>query len=71
MSHHGTSRLIAYPRVMQLDVFDPIAVGDTFDVIRGNGLRKGERMGTGTITGFREDGSPTISVRFDAVEARP
>jgi hypothetical protein len=41
-----------------------VAVGDTFEVVRGNGPREGDHMGTATVTGF-EDGSPVLDVRFD------
>jgi hypothetical protein len=37
-----------------------IAVGDKLDVIRGNGPREGERMGTATIVGFDDDGACTL-----------
>ena len=54
-----------FDREIHLDVYDPLAVGDTLDVIRGNGPREGDRMGTATVTAF-EDGEPVLAVRFDA-----
>lgn len=39
-----------------------LAVGDTLPVIRGNGPREGEQMGTATVTDFRDDGSPVLEV---------
>jgi hypothetical protein len=38
----------------------PPAVGDTFDVVRGND----RLVGTVTVTGFEDDGSPVLDVRF-------
>jgi hypothetical protein len=61
-AHAG--RLIVHDREIHLDVFEPLAVGDTFEVVRGNGPREGELMGTAIVTGF-EDGQPVLDVRFD------
>ena len=58
-------RLIVHDREMHLDVPSrTLAVGDTVEVVRGNGPREGDRMGSATVTGF-EDGSPVLSVHFD------
>jgi hypothetical protein len=57
-------RLIVHDREMHLEVFEEtLAVGDTFEVVRGNGPREGDRMGTATVTGF-EDGAPVLNVRI-------
>lgn len=58
-----SGRLVVHNREMHLDVYDPLAVGDTFEVVRGNGPREGDYMGTATVTGI-EDGSPVLDVRF-------
>ena len=42
----------SHDREMHLDVYDPLAVGDTVEMIRGNGPREGDRIGTATVTGF-------------------
>jgi hypothetical protein len=60
-----SARLIVHNREMHLDVYGSLDVGDTVEVIRGNGPREGHRMGTATVTGF-EDGSPILNVRFDS-----
>jgi hypothetical protein len=54
------ARLIVSDRETQLDDRVGLAVGDTVEVVRGNGPREGERMGTATVTGF-EDGSPVLA----------
>jgi hypothetical protein len=65
-------RLIVHDREMHLEPYyaddylvhaDDFLVGDTVEVIRGNGPREGDRMGTATVIGF-EHGSPVLSVRF-------
>jgi hypothetical protein len=53
---------------MHLDVYDPLAVGDTVEVIRGNGSREGDRMGSAIVAGFDDDGSPILDVDLDAQE---
>lgn len=64
-------RLIVHDREMQLDVFGPLAVGDTVEVIRGNGPREGDRMGSATVTRIDADGSPVLDVRFDGLDQEP
>jgi hypothetical protein len=64
-----TNRLLIHDREIHLDVDEPLAIGDTIDVVRGNGPREGDRMGTATVTGF-EDGSPVLVVRFDGPPGR-
>jgi len=57
-------RLIVHDREMHLEpATNPVAVGDKFDVIRGNGPREGDHMGTATVTAI-EDGSPVLDVQF-------
>jgi hypothetical protein len=63
MSDHA-GRLIVHDREIHLDVDAPPAVGDSFEVIRGNGPREGDRMGTATVTAI-ENGEPVLEVRFD------
>ena len=62
-------RLIVYDREMHFEVFGALAVGDTFEAIRGNGPREGDRVGTATVTGFWDDGSPALEVRLFGEEA--
>jgi hypothetical protein len=58
-------RLIVHDREMHLAPYTgTFAVGDAVEVIRGNGPREGDHMGTATVTGF-ENGSPVLSVTFD------
>jgi len=59
------ARLIVYDHESHLEVpaDDTLAVGDTFEVIRGNGPREGDRMGFAVITDF-EHGSPVLDVHF-------
>jgi hypothetical protein len=40
------------------------AIGDTFDVIRVDGPRKGDHMGTAVVTRVDEDGNPEITVHL-------
>ena len=67
MQDQPTAHLIVYDRESHLFVpeGDTLALGDTFEVYRGNGPREGERMGTATVTRF-EDGSPVLDVRFES-----
>lgn len=61
-------RLIAYDDELHLEPHgDTLAVGDTLEMVRGNGPREGERMGTATITAF-EDGAPVLLVKPDEAE---
>lgn len=62
-----SGRLVVHDREMHLDVYDPLTIGDTVEVIRGNGPREGDRMGTATVTGF-EDGEPVLDVRLGPPE---
>ena len=52
---------------------DPFAVGETVEVIRGNGPRTGDRMGTATVIELLEDGRPLLELPLfedlDAVQA--
>jgi hypothetical protein len=59
-----TGQLILYDREIHLDTEGEVAVGDTFEVVRGNGPREGDHIGSATVTGFDEIGAPTLSVRF-------
>jgi hypothetical protein len=62
-------RLIVHDPATHLEPdVDAMAVGDVFDVIRGNGPREGECLGTATVTGFEADGSPVFDVRLDGTE---
>ena len=56
-------RLIAYDDELHLEVprRHTLAVGDRLEMIRGNGPREGEPMGTATVTAF-EDGLPVFVV---------
>lgn len=49
----NSGRLVVYDREMHLVAYEEPAVGDTFEVIRGNGMREGHPMGTATVTGFK------------------
>lgn len=60
-----SGRLVMYDRETHLEPHgDTIGVGDTFELIRGNGPREGDSMGTATVTGFEDDGSPVLDVSF-------
>lgn len=61
--------LVVFDREMHLDLHAPLAVGDTFDVVRGNGPREGDRMGTATVTSI-EDGVPELSVLLNDPDRR-
>jgi hypothetical protein len=39
-----------------------IEVGDTFEVVRGNGPREGSRMGTATVVALGDGGAPVLDV---------
>lgn len=56
-------RLVIYDDESHLDADGTPAIGDTFEVIRGNGPREGERMGTATVTAI-ENGEPVLDVRI-------
>lgn len=52
MTDHA-GRLIVHDREMHLEPrADALIVGDTVEVIRGNGLREGDDTGTATVTGI-------------------
>lgn len=65
---HNAGRLIVHDREMHLELQRSVAIGDTFEAVRGNGLREGESMGTATVTGFDDAGLPVLDVRFGAGE---
>jgi hypothetical protein len=69
MTDYG-AHLIVHDREMHLEVADTntLAVGDTVDVIRGNGPREGDRMGIATVTGFASDGAPLLDIHFEPPE---
>lgn len=67
MTDHA-GRLVAYDDEMHLQPHRPLAVGDTLEVVRGNGPREGDRMGTATVAAF-EDGAPVLDVRFEPDDA--
>jgi hypothetical protein len=59
------ARLIVYDSESHLEGgAEAIAIGDTFEVIRGNGPHEGERMGTAIVARFDDDGDPVLEVRF-------
>ncbi len=59
-------RLILHDREghLYVDADTPLKVGDTVEVIRGNGPRECAHMGTATVAGFEENGSPILDVHF-------
>jgi hypothetical protein len=57
-------RVLIHDREIHVESDGPLAVGDTLDVIRGNGPREGDRMGVATVTAF-ENGLPVLVVDFD------
>lgn len=57
-------QLIVHDREIHLEPDADVVVGDVVEMIRGNGPREGDRMGTATVTGW-EDGSPVLVMRFD------
>jgi hypothetical protein len=58
-------RLVVHDHEMHLDEYAdaPLSIGDTVEVVRGNGPREGDRMGTATVTAF-EGSSPVLSAHF-------
>ena len=58
------NRLIVFDREAHLEMFSEPVVGDVVEVVRGNGPREGDCMGSATVTGFDNDGSPVLAVRF-------
>jgi hypothetical protein len=65
------ARLIVHDHEMHLDVFGPLAVGDTVDVIRGNGPREGDRMGSAAVIAIDADDSPVLDIHFDGNQEPP
>lgn len=61
-------RLLVYNREAHLEVCGELAVGDSFEAIRGNGVREGERMGTVTVVALEDDG-PVLEVHLDDAAA--
>jgi hypothetical protein len=58
-------RLVMYDRETHLVPFaELLLVGDTLEIVRGNGPREGDRMGTATVVRF-EDGVPVMDIRWD------
>ena len=57
-------RLVVFDKESHLEIWDDIIVGDTFDVVRGNGLQEGELMGFATVTELSEDGPVEISIHL-------
>lgn len=59
-----SGRLIVHDRETHLEPdTDTVTVGDTFEVIRGNGAREGGHLGFATVTGIEDDG-PVLDIRF-------
>ena len=58
------NQLIVHDREAHLVCYAPLEIGDTIDVVRGNGPREGDRMGTATVIEFDEDGTPVLKVHF-------
>lgn len=61
--------VLLYDRETQIHARVELAVGDTLEVVRGNGPREGMRAGTATIT-ESEDGSRSLSVMLDGSDVR-
>jgi hypothetical protein len=59
-------RLIVHDRETFLELDRPAVAGDTVAIIRGNGVREGDSMGTATITGFDENGAPVLTMHLFA-----
>ena len=55
-------RLYLHDREMHLDADVDYELGDVIEVVRGNGPREGDYMGTATVTGFDDDGRPTLDI---------
>ena len=58
-------RLIVHDHETHLESDGDLLLGDTLEVIRGNGPREGDHMGVATVTGFENNGSPELDVVFD------
>lgn len=61
-------RLVIHDRKIHLACDEPLVVGDTIEVVRGNGPREGARMGVATVVAFDELGAPVLDVRLGAGE---
>jgi hypothetical protein len=66
-SHAG--RLIVHDREIHLEPSRDLFVGDTLEVIRGNGPREGAYMGIATVTEL-DDTGPILSVDLDPERRR-
>lgn len=42
-----------------------LAVGDIYEVVRGNGPREGDSIGVATVTAIEDDGSPVLFLQPD------
>jgi hypothetical protein len=60
MSDHA-QRLLVFDRETHLEG-GSYQLGDTVEVVRGNGPREGERMGTGTVIDLLDDGVPVLDI---------
>lgn len=61
----AAGRLVAYNRETYLETYTEPDVGDTFEVVRGNGPREGDHIGTATVIRLADDGGPVLDVRLD------
>jgi hypothetical protein len=65
-AHAG--RIVIYDKETLLVPFAGLLhVGDTLEIVRGNGRQQGDRMGTATIERF-EDGVPVMTIKWTATE---
>jgi len=60
-----SGRLLVHDQETHLEPYGPLEVGAIVEVVRGNGPREGDRMGSATVTGFDENGAPLLEVSFD------
>lgn len=58
----STGRVLFHNREIHLDVSGRIEIGDSYPVIRGNGPREGDQMGTATVSAINPDGSPQLDL---------
>jgi hypothetical protein len=61
-----SGRLFIYDKETHLEASSPLAVGQQFEVIRGNGPREGQRMGIATLMRFNEHGLPDFHIKPDS-----
>ena len=60
----SAAKLLLFDQEIHLDTTEPLSVGDTLEIFRGNGPREGDFMGTARVKGFDENGAPDLELSF-------